>query len=117
MKNLDPFYIKLGDRIYNCRKALNLSQEELAEKADMSLQAISSAERGKKALRPDNLLKISHVLGVSTDYLLSGGTMEKTLPFLTEKFTSLSVEEINTIGIIINNCVKLCEIKDEKENM
>ncbi len=116
MKDYDYFYIKMGERICNRRKDLGLTQEELAENADMSVQAISTAERGLKALCPDNLLKICNVLGVSTDYIIYGGA-NKNFPFLTEKLTSLSVDELNAIGAIVNKCVKLCEIKREKEDM
>ncbi len=64
-----------------CRKQLNLSQEYLAEQTGLSVQAVSAAERGTKALRPENLLKISRTLGVSADYLLSGETTEDNLRF------------------------------------
>ena len=63
---------EMGLRIVERRKQLNLSQAELAEKAEISVQMLSTAERGAKAIRPINLLKISQALGVSTDYLLTG---------------------------------------------
>jgi len=72
MNDYSSFHEKMGKRIAQKRKELDLPQEELAERADISPQAMSTAERGIKALRPENLLKISKALNVSTDYLLTG---------------------------------------------
>ena len=62
----------IGHRISSARKSKKMTQEALAELADVSYQTISSAELGKKALRPENIIKISQALLVSTDYLLTG---------------------------------------------
>ena len=42
----------IGQRISSARKSKKMTQEALAELADVSYQTISSAELGKKALRP-----------------------------------------------------------------
>lgn len=63
---------QIGRRIYDRRKQLRLTQEELAEKANITSQTVSAAELGKKALRPENIIGISHALNISTDYLLLG---------------------------------------------
>ena len=62
----------IGHRISSARKPKKMTQEALAELADVSYQTISSAELGKKALRPENISKISQALQVSTEYLLTG---------------------------------------------
>ncbi|MBQ7596551.1 MAG: helix-turn-helix transcriptional regulator, partial [Clostridia bacterium] len=54
----------MGRRIVKRRKELGLSQEELAARADVSPQMLSTAERGSKSVLSDNLLKISSALGV-----------------------------------------------------
>lgn len=77
MANSNEFLKEMGNRILIKRKQLNLSQDKLAEKAGISSQVVSSAERGAKAVRPENLLKISMALGVSADYLLSGNVIDK----------------------------------------
>ena len=40
-----------------------MTQEALAERAGMTSQTISTAELGKKALRPENIVKLSRALG------------------------------------------------------
>ena len=62
----------IGHRISSARKSKKMTQEALAELSDVSYQTISSAELGKKALRPENIIKISQALPISTDYLLTG---------------------------------------------
>lgn len=49
---MDNLLKQIGNRILNRRKQLRLTQEELAEKAGITPQTVSSAELGKKALRP-----------------------------------------------------------------
>ena len=58
MNNPDKLLAEMGKRIAERRKTLRLSQDELAEKADVTPQMLSTAERGTKAIRPENLLKI-----------------------------------------------------------
>ena len=68
----NQFTVDMGKRIFLCRKKLGMTQEELAEKMEVSTQTISYAEQGSKAMRPENLVKLSRILGVTTDYLLTG---------------------------------------------
>ncbi len=81
MNSPNSFYFEMGKHMVACRKQLNISQEYLAEHTGLSVQAVSTAERGTKALRPENLLKKSRTLGVSADYLLSVETTKDNLQF------------------------------------
>ncbi len=98
---------EMGQRIIERRKKLGLTQEELAEKGDVTTQFVSYAESGKRAMRPENLLKISEALGVSTDYLLTGDVVDKDLLLLSEKLRKLSPEQLRIIENIIDECIKL----------
>ena len=70
MSEEELFLQQIGQRIMERRKKLGLTQEALAEKGDVTTQFVSYAEAGKRAMRPENLLKIASALGVSTDYIL-----------------------------------------------
>jgi len=63
---------KMGMRIMLRRKELRLSQDDVAEITGLTTQTISTAERGVKALRPENIVKLCSALGVSPNYLLLG---------------------------------------------
>ena len=60
----------LGEKIIALRKRMNWSQEELAEKLDISRQSVSKWEVGATIPDLDKILKMSDIFGVSTDYLL-----------------------------------------------
>ena len=63
--------MKLSDKIVGLRKSNGMSQEDLAEKLDVSRQAISRWESGTAMPDANNILQLSKLLGVTTDYLLN----------------------------------------------
>lgn len=104
-KELD--LLEMGQRITGRRKKLGLTQEALAEKGDMTTQFVSYAEAGKRAMRAENLLKVSQALGVSADYLLTGDIVDKDLLILSEKLRQLTPEQVRIIENIIDECIRL----------
>ena len=98
----DTLLKEMGERIYRRRKSLKLTQEELAEKLGVSTQMISNLELGKKAVRPENLAKLSVALNVSSDYVLFGRDKSSPAESLFEQLLTLSAEELNIITSIIN---------------
>ena len=70
--------MNLSEKIIQMRKALGLSQEQLAEQVGVSRQAISKWETGQSAPELDKLVRLSQVFGISTDELL--GREKKTSP-------------------------------------
>lgn len=76
----------------------------------MTTQFVSYAEAGKRAMRPENLLKISSALEVSADYLLTGEIIDKDLLILSDKLRSLSPSQLRIIESIIDECNKLFPI-------
>ena len=63
--------MNLPDKIIRLRKENGWSQEELAEKLDVSRQAISRWENGTALPDAKNVLQISKLFHVTTDYLLN----------------------------------------------
>ena len=92
----------MGKRISARRKAFGLTQEQVAEKMDVSVQMISNLELGRKAIRPENLIKISTILQVSTDYLLFGHGSRSEVSEIASKIQSLSAEQQAAIGQIVD---------------
>ncbi len=62
--------ILLGQRIGYLRRQRGLSQEDLAERANLSREFISTVENNKTGLGVDSLIKIANSLGVSADDIL-----------------------------------------------
>ncbi len=67
----------LADKIIEERKKNGWSQEELAEKLDVSRQSVSKWEGAQSTPDLQKILKMSQLFGVSTDYLLKD-ELEKT---------------------------------------
>lgn len=76
----DKFLYEMGQRVSQRRRALHMTQEQLADNVGVSTQMISNMELGKKAVRPENLYKICETLGIGPDFILSGrgGNTDKT---------------------------------------
>ena len=64
-------YKQIGKRIAQRRKALDITQAALAEKADLSATYTGNVERGAKC-SIETLMKLCSALGVTPDYLLLG---------------------------------------------
>lgn len=62
--------IALGKRIRSERQARGLTQEQLAEKANLSTTYIGFVERGERTMTLNTLTTIANELHVSVDYLL-----------------------------------------------
>lgn len=59
-----------ADKLIGLRKKSGMSQEQLAEKLDVSRQAVSKWEGAQAIPDLDRVVKLSQIFGVSTDYLL-----------------------------------------------
>lgn len=65
-------YYEIGQRIRKYRKALGFSQEQLAEKTDISVTHMSHIETGNTKLSLPVIVSMSKALGVQVDDLLCG---------------------------------------------
>ena len=61
----------IGKRISSLRKAMGMKQEELAERLDVSGQAVSKWENDQTCPDIGLLPRLAGVFGVTTDYLLT----------------------------------------------
>lgn len=105
MLDNELFLKEIGKRIIERRKQLGLTQEALAEKGEVTAQFVSYAESGKRAMRPENLYKISLALGVSADYLLTGDIIEKDLANLVKKMKKLTPSQLQILENIIDEYI------------
>lgn len=61
---------KIGNRIRLARKRLQMTQEQLAEKMNISISAISRLENGNTMLSLENLIKLANALDIGIQDLL-----------------------------------------------
>lgn len=99
----------IGKIIQKLRKDKNLTQEELAEKIDLSTNYLSKVERGLSVLNAEAFLKMADVLkfsledfGINTNSKLDASKNElinKVLSSSDKEIKAYS-ELLNTLGVI-----------------
>ncbi len=93
---------KIGVRIVERRKELKLTQEQIAESMNVSIQMISNIERGNKAIKIENLLKLCDILKTSTDYILTGKRTNNDFDNLTSKISLLTESDYKMIEMLVD---------------
>ena len=104
--NNNRFLIEMGNRISKQRKSLNLTQEQVAEAMNISIQSLSCIELGKKAIRPENLYNLCTTLNVSADYILTGKKTEKQLEGVLKKISTLKEDDYRIVEALIDHLAK-----------
>jgi len=86
-----------GDRIREIREKRKMTQDQLAQAADLSKGFLSDVENNKANISSQLLLRIANVLGASVDYLLQGKTKETSSlkdPVIIPQELSLAAEQL-----------------------
>lgn len=86
----------IGKRIRHRREVAGLSQEQLAEKLELSTNHISSMECGKSLLTTKRLLNLCDILGGTPNYYLLG-EIEPGADGITALIQKLSPSEQETL--------------------
>lgn len=99
----------IGRNIRKYRLMKKLRQEDLAEKADLSINYIGAIERGEKIPSLETLIVIINALGVSADMVLvdvvdTGYAVKDSL--LAEKLDKLSAKDRAKIYDVIDTMIK-----------
>ena len=81
-------YNIIGSRIKQARLAKNYTQEDLAEKIDISVAFLSRVERGNSHLNLKRLNQICGLLDVTEAYVLNGAS-SNSQNYLDKEFSEL----------------------------
>lgn len=65
-----------SEKLLTLRKAKDLTQEQLAEKLDVSRQSVSKWESGQATPELDKIVALSAIFDVTTDYLLKSSEID-----------------------------------------
>lgn len=110
----EQFIMSMGERIAEGRKILNLTQEKVAEYANVTKQTIQSAEKGQKELKSKSIVGIATALQMSTDYLLNGTRTEYDLHLLDKQALELTDEQFDFLKKFYIEFLEFCR-KGEME--
>ena len=107
MVKKDTILIEMGNRLRYQRKQMKLTQEKLAEISGLSVKTIISAEKGKKGLRPENIVCLCQVLDMDISYFMIGRALE-SVPAV-----SLSHQERIALDKILEAFFSVCNQKHD----
>ena len=95
-----PVLVKIGERIRNLRLASDLTQEELAERADLAKSFISQLERDQVSISLDNLIEILRVLNITVSDFFRETAVEKVV-YGTQERTALEETGAERLELLI----------------
>ena len=86
----------LGMRIKRQRKLKGWTQDQLAERANVSISFLGHIERGTRKAGMETLVKLANALGVSTDVLLQESLNQQVLHgnVYRQRFILLRIAEL-----------------------
>lgn len=82
--------MNFGEKLYELRKSKNLSQEEVADKLNVTRQTVSKWETNQSTPDFDKIVPLCELFEISTEELLTGKTGE-------EKNNNINVENENKV--------------------
>ena len=116
-KSDQNFFKNLGKRIRELRKARLLTQEELAELANLHPTYIGAIERGEKNLSIQTLLKIAEGLEVEINDLLApisgqaAGEREAALLEILALLERKGTKDLKWIKMVVGDIIRWTEKK------
>ena len=108
---------EIGQRVCRMRKYFNLTQEQLAEKLEVSTKHISSVERGLSTLSVPHLAALSEVFHCSLDHLVNGektdeiSVLQQIPPEVMEVLITGSAKEKELLDDVFKLYIKIIEQK------
>ena len=106
----------IKDNIRRMRKASRLTQEEMANKLDISLTAYRDLEKGSTNIVNANVMKIAQLLDTATEELVLGYRPVQTPAKLLEDMRSEYGGRISSMQRRITDLEKLVETLEETIN-
>ncbi len=111
---MDKLLFQFGNRIRGLRKAQGLSQEKLAEKADMHYTYVGAIERGERNLSLSAIKKIAKGLQVNISELFIFDTFKRTAnksellgAEIMRLLTSLDTKTLLIVSKVIKEILRL----------
>lgn len=98
--------MSLGERIKECRKAVKLSQEKVAELVGVSRQAVAKWEADQSAPSTKNLIRLSEIFGTTVDMLINEkSTEQENIPKAEKSVTKWKTNIKISLLIIAGYCL------------
>lgn len=110
MREKKEINIQIGEHIKAVRERAKITQENLAERIDVSPQYVSDLERGVVGVSVATLKRLCVALGVPSDKILFGTNANNDLSAISEKCDCLTKEQFSILCEIINKYIEAVKI-------
>lgn len=108
MRTKKEINIHIGEQVRLAREEGHLTQEQLAERIEVSPQYISDLERGVVGISLTTLKRLCIALGISSDRILFGQESERNV-IITEKCRGLTNEQFLLLLEIVDRYIRAIE--------
>lgn len=98
--------MSIGDRIKEAREHKNLSRSELAEKANVTISAISNYENSISSPKEPVLLKLMDILDIDANFLFQDMVEKKPSVYLTPSESTM-IDKYRKLDVISKELVDL----------
>ena len=114
MREKKEINIQIGEQVRIAREQAKLTQEQFAERIEVSPQYISDLERGVVGISIPTLKRLCTSLSVSSDQILFDRKTEHYAAAIGEKCRSLSDSQFHLVLEIIDRF--LCAVEEERRS-
>lgn len=90
MREKKQINVEIGEQVRLARESAGLTQEQLAERIEVSPQFVSDLERGVVGISLTTLKRLCTVLGVSSDQILFARDSAEPAAVIAKKCAALS---------------------------
>ena len=104
--------IQVGEQIKLARERSRITQEQFAERIEVSPQYVSDLERGVVGVSIATLKRICIALGISSDQILFGQKTESRAAAIAEKCKTLSEKQYILLSEIIEKYIEAIDSAD-----
>ncbi len=111
--SIEMGYKDIGLRIRTLREANDYTRDVFAEQLDISTKFLYEIELGKKGFSAETLYRISKVLCVSSDYILTGSELRKVPDKIIDILQGFSPEQLARVHEILRTMQELVVMSKE----
>ena len=102
MREKKEINIQIGEQIRIAREQAKLTQEQFAERIEVSPQYISDLERGVVGISIPTLKRAFSTLGTSSDQILFGAVNKDRIAAIEKRCNSLTDDDFATLMDIVD---------------
>lgn len=106
MREKKEINVKIGEQVRIARENAKMTQEQFAERIDVSTQYVSDLERGVVGVSVPTLKKICLILGVASDQILFGTQPENEYAAMIERCKCLSHRQFAILSQIVEHYIE-----------